>query len=172
MDVSQPTREAGIIVRVESNIVIDITGFTAPAIYGYAPDNYEDASNPVQILVTEAAPPPTTQHAPLIYKTGSAWINNRAIGNDELSNSIILASGTATVPSGVNSTINIVHNLNMASYRVLLQPINMSSPGYTITGLDWSVNACEIWPINQVINDFDVISDSETYADFYWAVIS
>lgn len=172
LDPGEPTREAGIIVKVEANVTIDVSGFTDPFIYGFVDSLYEDVSSPIQFLVTEAAPPPSTQYAPIIFKTGGNWFSNPAIGNDALSASSILASGTATKPAGINSTVNVVHNLGLGSYKVLLQAINLSDPVYTVDGLTTPTEVGELWTLNHLANDFDVTSDSESACDFVWAVIS
>lgn len=172
LDASMPTREAGIMVRMESSVTIDVSGFTNPYIYAYASNTLEDSSSPVQFLATEAAPAPNSLYAPIIYKTGGVWISNQAIGNDELAGAGILASGTDTKPVGVSGYVTITHNLGLASYKVLLQPINLTAPTYTINGISTFPEVGELYIINQGINSFDVVSDSSQAANFVWAVIA
>jgi hypothetical protein len=174
LDPSSPTREAGIIVRTEANATIDTSGFTDPTIYGFAPDAVE--GNDVQFLVTEggALPggPSASQHAPLIFKSGGTWFQNIAIGNDELGRQGILASGIGTVPASVGSTVTIVHNLNLASYKVFLQAINQSPIDYTASGIVTYPEAGLLIPENQLVNTFDVRSSGGPATDFNWMVIA
>jgi hypothetical protein len=172
LDASQPTRSSGIMVRTLVNAVIDTSGFTDPAIFGFVQDSIELAANPVEFLVTEAAPAPDIRYAPLIFKDSGTWYQNKAIGNDELGNSSILASGFDTIPPGINSTVTITHNLGLASYKVLLQSFNLSDPVYTLNGLTVPTQVGEIWPKNQLLNSFDVSSDSSPTSTFYWIVVA
>lgn len=171
LDASVTTRTSGIIVRTEANTVVDTTGFTNPAIFGFVQDAIEAVANPVEFLVTEAAPGPDIRYAPLIHKNGAVWTNNQAIGNDELGNAGIIASGTDTVPIGVGSTVTITHNLNLATYRILIQSINMVGPVYGVGGLTTPIEASEVWPITIGVNSFDVRSDGSDTVNFDWAVI-
>lgn len=175
LDPAEPNREAGIMVRIESNVTIDVSGFTNPYIYGYVDGVFEDSSSPVQFLVTEAAAAPSSQYAPIIFNTGS-WESQLAIGNDVLGDLLgggtILASGTDTVPSGFNSTVNVVHGLGLGSYKVLLQPKSMTQLTYTTDGLTAGPEASEVWTTATAVNDFDVASDGEDAVTFDWAVIA
>lgn len=173
LDASVTTRTSGIIVRTEANTVVDTTGFTNPAIFGFVQDAIEAVANPVEFLVTEAAPPPDIRYAPLIYNTGSVWTNNPAIGNDELSNSTVLASGQGTVPVGLANVLTVTHNLGLASYRVVLQSRNQNTISYTVNGLVVAnrPQAGLLQPENLLTNSFDVRSFGNAATDFTWMVI-
>jgi hypothetical protein len=170
LDASKPGREAGIVVRTTANTVVDITGFTDPSVFGFATNT--DEGTDVEFLVTEAAPSPTTEYAPIIFRSGGTWYQNRAIGNDELSNSGVLASGTGTVPSGAVNDVTIVHNLNLVSYKVFLQPINQDVPLVDQTGLSAGPSSGVLSPVNQALNTFDVRSSGTDPVDFNWMVIA
>lgn len=172
LDASKPTRESGIMVRIEPNVTIDVSGFTNPAIYGYVSDTLEDAASPVQFLVTEAAPAPSSLYAPIIYETGGTWISNQAIGNDSLASAGILASGTDTKPAGIGGAVTVTHNLGLASYKVLLQPAGLTPPTYSVDGIQTFPEVGELYTLNQTTNSFDVRSDSFQSANFVWAVIA
>lgn len=172
LDASKPTRTSGIISRLVTPVTIDVAGFTDPIIYGFVDNAIEDIANPIKFYVTENAAPPDSRYAPIIFKFSGIWTSYNAVGNDELIASSILASGTATIPSGVDNPTTITHNLNMASYKVLLQPYSLNVPTYTLNGLNTSVQTGEIWPENLLTNTFDVNSDGNASVTFYWAVIS
>lgn len=172
LDPTYATREAGIIAKLEANVTVDVSGFTDPYIYGYVDSTYEDASSPIQFLVTEAAPAPTTQHAPIIFQVSGTWFNSPAIGNDSLSAAGILASGTGTKPVGVGATTTITHNLGLSAYKVLLQPTGLTAPTYSEDGLIGYPEVGELYTVSQTTNTFDVTSDSAQVANFVWAVIS
>jgi hypothetical protein len=171
LDASKPTRTSGIIIRLESPVIIDISGFTDTIIYGFVDDAIESSSNPIKFYVTESLPPPDIRYAPIIYKTSGLWYNYNGIGNDELAKNIILATGAGTIPAGLNNPITITHNLNLAAYKVILQTINLTVPAYDLNGLVAPVEAGEIWTENQLVNSFDVNSDSNPSVSFNWMVI-
>jgi hypothetical protein len=174
LDPGKPNRIAGIIVRTESNVTIDTSGFTDPTLWGFASDTAEATA--VEFLVTEggASPggPSASQYAPLIFKSGGTWFQNQAIGNDSLASSGVLASGTGTVPAGTGNNVTIVHNLNLASYKVFLQPINQSAPTYDSGGVLTGVEAGVLSPLNKTVNTFDVQSSGSQATDFNWMVIA
>ena len=170
LDVSLPTREAGIIVRTLSNVVIDISGFTDPAIYGLATNT--DEGTAVQFLVTEALPPPTTEYAPLIFKSGGSWYTSPCIGPDSLAANGVLASGTGTVPAG-SGAVTINHNLGLTPpYKVFLQATNQSNLVTGPTGFTAGPEAGILYPENLAANSFDVQSSGGLATDFNWMVIA
>lgn len=172
LDVTDVSRTSGVIVRLTSNTVIDISGFTDPYIYGYVDDAIEDTGSPIQFLVTEASPPPNNRYAPIIFQLGGTWQSYQAIGNDELASAGILASGSDTKPSGIGGTVTITHNLGLASYKIFLQPINLTAPTYGAYGILTFPEVGELYIRNQLVNSFDVRSDSSQAVDFVWMVIA
>jgi hypothetical protein len=172
LDASQPTRSSGIMVRTLVNAVIDTSGFTDPAIFGFVQDSIELAANPVEFLVTEAAPAPDIRYAPLIFKDGGVWYSNVAIGNDELSKSVILASGTDSIAAPAVSTTLITHNLGITGYKVFLQSNDLSVVSYNTNGLVNGSEIGEIWSINETVNSFEVTKDSGFAVVFDWMVIA
>jgi hypothetical protein len=177
LDLSQPARASGIIVRTTGNSVIDTSGFTDPTIWGFAADTVEPTPGQIEFLVTEAGAAPggaaSAQYAPLIFKSGGDWFPNRAIGNDSLGSTGVLASGTGTTLADPALPVTITHNLNIASYRVFLQPINQTnyntSPDLgTLAGPVAGI----LYPLNQTANTFDVINSGGNFpCDFNWMVV-